>query len=90
MTHPSVEGQGAVIQSAYQSAGLSPSQTSYVECHGTGTPVGDPIEVEAIHKAMGAPRAVSDPVLIGSVGCTIQPLAHYCTDCRTGQAQYRT
>lgn len=67
MTHPSVEAQTDVIALAHSMARLSPELTDYVECHGTGTPVGDPIEVEAIHKAFGVGRPQSKPILIGSV-----------------------
>lgn len=41
--------------------------TSYIECHGTGTPVGDPIEVEALSRVFSEGRSPSDPLLIGSV-----------------------
>lgn len=67
MSHPSSDGQVDVISLAYKYANLSPNQTTYVECHGTGTQVGDPIEVDAIHKAMGVTRPRDSPVLIGSV-----------------------
>lgn len=67
MTHPSLEGQIAAISLAHAAAGIKPNETSYVECHGTGTPVGDPIEVKAIHRAMGISRSRDTPVLIGSV-----------------------
>ncbi|RYP49852.1 hypothetical protein DL768_004507 [Monosporascus sp. mg162] len=67
MTHPSLEGQIAAISLAYAAAGIKPNETSYVECHGTGTPVGDPIEVKAIHQAMGISRSRDAPVLIGSI-----------------------
>ncbi|KAF3768157.1 hypothetical protein M406DRAFT_106902 [Cryphonectria parasitica EP155] len=67
ITHPSVQGQMDVIATAYKRAGLSTDETAYVECHGTGTPVGDPIEVEAIQRAMGISASRSDPVLIGSI-----------------------
>lgn len=57
------------IRLAYQAAGLTPELTAYVEAHGTGTPVGDPIEVEAISRAMALHRPAGSPVLIGSVCC---------------------
>lgn len=44
ITLPSADGQEAVIRKAYAKAGLGFSQTTYVECHGTGTKVGDVIE----------------------------------------------
>ncbi|KAK6076363.1 KR domain-containing protein [Seiridium cupressi] len=49
ITQPSAIGQEAVIRTAYAFAGnLNPDDTSYFECHGTGTPVGDPIELRGI------------------------------------------
>jgi acyl transferase domain-containing protein len=44
ITLPSADGQEAVIRKAYAKAGIDFSQTAYVECHGTGTRVGDVIE----------------------------------------------
>ena len=67
ISHPSSEGQEAVIRQAYKAAGnLDPNLTGYFECHGTGTPVGDPIEVAAIGKVFASGRENS-PLLIGSV-----------------------
>lgn len=66
ITLPSSLGQEEVIRKAYTKAGLSPDETAYVECHGTGTAVGDPIEVEAVARAFNRP-AGSTPTLIGSV-----------------------
>ena len=48
ITLPSSSGQEAVIAHAYKSASLKVHNTAYVECHGTGTPVGDPIEINAL------------------------------------------
>uniref|UniRef100_A0A0B7KJD8 Uncharacterized protein n=1 Tax=Bionectria ochroleuca TaxID=29856 RepID=A0A0B7KJD8_BIOOC len=67
ITHPSVDGQFRVMRAAYEMAGLDPKDTFYVECHGTGTPVGDPIEVKAVHRAMGTTRSSDNPVMVGSV-----------------------
>ncbi|AUZ37550.1 hybrid non-ribosomal peptide synthetase/type I polyketide synthase [Bacillus sp. MBGLi79] len=48
---PSVEGQTEVIREAIADAGIEPETISYVETHGTGTALGDPIEIEALTKA---------------------------------------
>jgi amino acid adenylation domain-containing protein len=50
-TAPSVEGQAAVVAMAQDDAGVSPRDIQYVETHGTATPRGDPIEVEALTQA---------------------------------------
>ena len=50
-TAPSVAGQAEVIAMAQGAAGVDPDSVSYVECHGTGTPLGDPIEFEGLKKA---------------------------------------
>ena len=50
-TAPSVEGQAAVITEALAVAGVEPESLSYLEAHGTGTALGDPIEVQALARA---------------------------------------
>lgn len=67
ITHPSVKGQERVVRMAYEKANLDPSLTAYAELHGTGTPVGDPIEVRAISSAMNDTRPKNRPLLIGAV-----------------------
>ena len=64
---PSRKGQADAIAMAYAVAGVDPASIDYVECHGTGTPLGDPIEVGALAEAfaLGAPR--TSPCLISSV-----------------------
>lgn len=52
-TAPSVNGQMQVLSSALEVAGVGPEQVQYIEAHGTGTLLGDPIEVEAIKQAYG-------------------------------------
>ena len=55
-TAPSVKGQAQVVAAALAAAGVAPETVSYVETHGTGTPMGDPIEVAALAEAFrGAP-----------------------------------
>lgn len=68
ITRPSARGQEAVIREAYRNAGDLPfSDTSYFECHGTGTYVGDPIEVAAVGRVFAPERSAEDPLLVGSV-----------------------
>ncbi|TLD11638.1 hypothetical protein PspLS_11510 [Pyricularia sp. CBS 133598] len=66
ITLPSADGQEAVIRKAYALAGLGYGDTDYVECHGTGTAVGDPIEVEALSRVFRR-QPGSQPLLIGSI-----------------------
>ncbi|KAI1120248.1 hypothetical protein F5Y10DRAFT_283450 [Nemania abortiva] len=67
ITQPSAIGQEAVIRSAYAFAGnLNPDDTSYFECHGTGTPVGDPIELNGITNVF-LKDSKRDSLLVGAV-----------------------
>ena len=67
ISHPSPEGQEAVMRRAYEAAGgLDLNLTGYFECHGTGTAVGDPLEVSAIGRLFAAGR-IEEPLLIGSI-----------------------
>lgn len=50
-TAPSVSGQSDCIKLAHRIAGVTPDTISYIEAHGTGTKLGDPIEIEALNKA---------------------------------------
>ena len=65
LTVPNGEAQQQVIADALAWAGVAPADVDYVETHGTGTPVGDPIEAEATGMAYRAGR--DRPLLIGSV-----------------------
>ncbi|KAI1460402.1 fatty acid synthase S-acetyltransferase [Annulohypoxylon moriforme] len=54
MSQPSTDAQEALMRRAYQVAGITDfSQTAMVECHGTGTPTGDPIETKAVARVFG-------------------------------------
>ncbi|GFR04445.1 fatty acid synthase, partial [Trichonephila clavata] len=65
ITYPSIEMQKRLFQEIYQECKLSPSQISYIETHGTGTVVGDPVEVSAIADVFCPGR--EEPLWIGSV-----------------------
>ncbi|WP_305783925.1 non-ribosomal peptide synthetase/type I polyketide synthase [Symbioplanes lichenis] len=61
---PSVGGHAAVIRRALAAAGLTPDDLGYLEAHGTGTPIGDPIEIEALRTVFGERRL---PLTVGAV-----------------------
>ncbi|WP_433192158.1 acyltransferase domain-containing protein [Nocardia sp. CA-107356] len=71
LTAPNPRAQEAVLRAAYRNAGLSPALVDYVECHGTGTPLGDPIEARAIGNVLGQGRGPGEAVRIGSVKTNI-------------------
>jgi amino acid adenylation domain-containing protein len=69
-TAPSVRGQAEVIAMAQADAGVTPDQITYVETHGTATPLGDPIEVEALTLAFGGKKEAPH-CAIGSIKSNI-------------------
>ncbi|MBV9786800.1 MAG: acyltransferase domain-containing protein, partial [Chloroflexi bacterium] len=70
-TAPSVDGQAAVIRAALNDAGVSADSIDYIEAHGTGTALGDPIEITALTKAFRADTAETGYCAIGSVKTNI-------------------
>ena len=67
---PSPEAQAAVTRQAYANAGIADfNSTTYLECHGTGTRAGDPIEVKGVASVFCSNRPPDQPLLIGSVCC---------------------
>ncbi|MGO1117059.1 type I polyketide synthase [Rhodovibrionaceae bacterium A322] len=67
MTAPSRAGQEAMLRQAYAKAGRSPQDVGYVDGHGTGTQLGDPIEAAALGAVLGKGRSPDTPLRIGSV-----------------------
>lgn len=51
LTSPNPNAQKELLLKAYRSAGISPNDVSYIEAHGTGTPLGDPVEIEGLKLA---------------------------------------
>ncbi|MEU3483946.1 SDR family NAD(P)-dependent oxidoreductase, partial [Streptomyces sp. NPDC033753] len=66
LTVPSRAAQEAVLREAYRKADLEASAVQYVELHGTGTPVGDPVEAAALGTVLGSARPAGEPLLVGS------------------------
>ncbi|XXY48825.1 SDR family NAD(P)-dependent oxidoreductase [Sorangium sp. So ce269] len=66
LTAPNVLSQQALIREALESARLSPALVGYIEAHGTGTPLGDPIEAEGLRETYGEPRDDGRRCFIGS------------------------
>jgi acyl transferase domain-containing protein/acyl carrier protein len=55
-TAPSIKGQSEVIHAAHQMAEIEPESICYLEAHGTGTPLGDTVEIEGLKKAFNTPK----------------------------------
>ncbi|HED10467.1 MAG TPA: acyltransferase domain-containing protein [Caldithrix abyssi] len=70
-TAPSVEGQADAIATAQALAGISPADIGYIECHGTGTELGDPIEVAALKQIFTEEEWQPQSIAIGSVKSNI-------------------
>ena len=69
MTAPNPQAQEKMLRTAYQRAGIEPALVDYIECHGSATPLGDPIEANAIGAVLGGDRA--EPLRLGSVKSNI-------------------
>lgn len=68
---PNGAAQEALLREAYRQAGVDPADVQYIEAHGTGTPVGDPIEAAALGAVLGKGRAAGKRCWIGSVKSNI-------------------
>lgn len=63
---PNSDAQRALLRDVYAAAGVDTREVDYIEAHGTGTFLGDPIEAKAIGEVLGAGRDPGDPLLLGS------------------------
>ncbi|MFG2608530.1 type I polyketide synthase, partial [Streptomyces sp. NPDC048514] len=66
LTTPDPAGQEEVLREAYRVSGVHPAEVQYVELHGTGTKVGDPVEAAALGAVIGAGRPAGGPLRVGS------------------------
>ncbi len=67
MLAPNPDAQAEVLRKAYQDAGIDPRTVDYIEAHGTGTILGDPIEADALGRVVGKGRPAEQPALLGAV-----------------------
>lgn len=67
ITVPSPESQAALIRNVCARYNLDPKQVQYIEAHGTGTPVGDPLEAKALGSVIGLDRKPDERCLVGSI-----------------------
>jgi len=71
LTAPNPDAQEAVLREACAAAGLPLHEIDYVELHGTGTALGDPMEARALGRVVGAGRGAEAPCRVGSVKSNI-------------------
>ncbi|MGP3985840.1 type I polyketide synthase [Streptomyces sp. 3N207] len=71
LTAPNVSAQKALLRQALRNAEADGADIGYVETHGTGTPLGDPIEVDALAEVYGAPRSDGSRCVLGAVKTNI-------------------
>lgn len=71
LSAPNGPVQEAVLRAALQDAGLAPQDIQYIEAHGTGTRLGDPIEIEALMSVLCADRPATSPLILSSVKTNI-------------------
>ena len=64
---PNPDAQAEVLRKAYKDAGIDPRDVDYIEAHGTGTILGDPIEADALGRVVGRGRPADKPALLGAV-----------------------
>ncbi|HLV02076.1 MAG TPA: beta-ketoacyl synthase N-terminal-like domain-containing protein, partial [Acidobacteriota bacterium] len=71
---PRVEGEELALRRAYEAAGVSPSTIGLIEAHGTGTPVGDAVELESLNRVFGERRTGAPTCALGTVKSMISHL----------------
>ncbi|MGZ4976964.1 MAG: SDR family NAD(P)-dependent oxidoreductase, partial [Methylobacter sp.] len=71
LTVPNQQAQTELLRAALADAGLPASSISYLEAHGTGTALGDPIEIHALQEVFGDNRSAENPLYLGTVKSNI-------------------
>ena len=71
ITVPNRLAQEKLMRQVYRDSGIDPGQVSFIEAHGTGTAIGDPVEAKALGKIIGSKRPPNRPSYLGSVKTNI-------------------
>ncbi len=71
LTAPSPRAQTALVRDTYRRFGIDPATIDYVECHGTGTPLGDPLEISALNDAFADVQPAAGHIPVGSVKANV-------------------
>ncbi|NOX92557.1 MAG: type I polyketide synthase, partial [Gammaproteobacteria bacterium] len=71
ITVPDADAQFRLMKKTYALAGVDPGKVQYIEAHGTGTPVGDPVEAESVGRLLALNRSEKDRCYIGSAKTNI-------------------
>src|SRR5262249_46810570 len=72
---PNPQKQSELLQAAWKNAGIAPQDLTYIEAHGTGTPLGDPIEIQGMRMAYGRPDPMAQTKTCG-IGSVKSNLGH--------------
>ena len=76
ITAPNPASQAELIRKAHVRAGVEPAQVSYIETHGTGTRLGDPIEIQGLNRAFADSKLTAGACALGSVKTNVGHAAH--------------
>src|SRR5262249_6825030 len=76
LTAPNPEAQARLLMKAWRDAEVSPASVTYIEAHGTGTPLGDPIEVEGVRQAFARTCADGSQIHLCGLGSVKANLGH--------------
>ncbi|MFF3349454.1 amino acid adenylation domain-containing protein [Streptomyces sp. NPDC002779] len=76
MSAPSRDAQAEVIEAAWRDAGLPVTSAGYLECHGSGTALGDAVEAAGLRQALLSAGATGEPLPIGAVKANLGHLDH--------------
>ena len=71
ITQPHAEAQAALYRKVLEQACTSPQEVGYVEMHGTGTRIGDSVEMESVASVFGEGRRKDNPLVVGAVKANV-------------------